>query len=129
MIGFRVLALGIYIGAQHLDGRELVLADAPVEHLFYTGRGIEVPGAGCRNDRDGKWKRILADDQHRARAVFLIQLVALVVGCCEALPRRRIGDRIARARQLAPFFAEHSDDAVGASGLDRSDERVDGCLR
>ena len=127
-VDLRIFALRIHVGLENLDGRELVLADAPIEDFFLASRRVEAPGASILNDRNGERVFVLADDEDGA-SITLLGLVRFLVCRQEALARRFIRDIVTGACELFALGAKHRDDLFRAPVLHRRDERLDGRLR
>ena len=59
-----VLALCVDVRKTGLYRRQLIVAHAPIDDLFSTGRGVEVPLAIHLHEREREWPVVRADLKH-----------------------------------------------------------------
>ena len=120
-----IFALSRDVAAAHLDHRELVAADTPIENLVGAGLGVETPAAVLANEWNRKRPFVFPDDEHGFALTVEIDLVRLLVMGDETRATMLIGDRITGVDQLRAFRPENSEKLAEVIATIGGDQRID----
>src|SRR6266436_4255450 len=118
-----VFALGIDVGEAHLDGVELVPADAAVEDLFAARRGVEAPARAVGHHGNGEGEIVRAHVEHDLSAPRF-EPVRRVVCAQEGPARPLVFHRVARGDEGTTGWSQRVDHHLGVAFADRVDEAL-----
>ena len=112
MGGGRVVALGGDDTFAHIDGRQLIVADAPVKNLLFACLAIPIPLVALVGEWDGERPVVLPHLECELAVVRGYEGVPFVVPLQKSFPSGFVSDRIAGR-----------DDLLAARAKDRSQLR------